>query len=148
MVRQCPCFLIIRQVRKYQEMGYSRSITISCEHNQNIDCAVEATLAVVGGKWKLKIYKVIRFKKVLRFSEIRDAIGKISDKTLSAQLREMEQDNLLTRIVFSETPLRVEYQLTELGESLEPVFFALEEWGKHYLNTRKIASKSKVMMLG
>jgi len=129
-------------------MGYSRSITLSCEHNQNIDCAVEATLAVVGGKWKLKIYKAIRFKKVLRFSEIRDAIGEISDKTLSAQLREMEQDNLLTRIVFSETPLRVEYQLTELGESLEPVFFALEEWGKDYLNTRKIANKSKVIMLG
>lgn len=126
-------------------MGYTRSTTLSCENN---DCSVEAALAIVGGKWKLKIYRSIRFKKVLRFSEIRDTLGKISDKILTAQLREMEQDNLLTRIVFSEAPLRVEYKLTTLGESLEPVFFALEELGKNYLSKRKIPKAYKTIMLG
>lgn len=112
-----------------------------------MDCSIDAALAILGGKWKLKIYKIIRFKEILRFSEIRDAIGEISDKILSAQLKEMEQDSLLTRIVISEVPLRVAYRLTSLGEALEPVLSALDEWGRAYISRRKIPVK-KVVMLG
>lgn len=76
-------------------MSYNRVLTLNCETNPNVDCVVEAALAILGGKWKLKIYKAIRFDEVMRFYEIRDPIGDISEKTLIAQLREMEADGLL-----------------------------------------------------
>ena len=117
-------------------MSYDRIPTLNCENNPNSDCAVEAALAILGGKWKLKIYKAIHFNSVMRFSELRQSIDQISDKTLTAQLREMEHDGLLTRMVYPEVPPRVEYQLTELGESLEAVFSALNIWGKDYINNR------------
>jgi DNA-binding HxlR family transcriptional regulator len=117
-------------------MSYNRALTLNCESNPNADCAVEAALAILGGKWKLKIYKAIRFREVMRFYEIRDAIGDISEKTLTAQLREMEADGLLTRHVYPQVPPRVEYSLTELGKSLESVFEALDVWGKNYINER------------
>lgn len=117
-------------------MSYNRVPTLNCETNPNADCAVEAALAILGGKWKLKIYKAIRFKEVMRFHEIRDAIGDISEKTLTAQLREMEADGLLTRHVYPQVPPKVEYSLTALGKSLEGVFEALERWGRNYINER------------
>jgi len=117
-------------------MSYNRIPTLNCETNPNADCAVEAALAILGGKWKLKIYKAIRFNEVMRFHEIRDAIGDISEKTLTAQLREMEADGLLTRQVYPQVPPKVEYSLTELGKSLESVFEVLEGWGRSYINKR------------
>ena len=122
--------------KKAKKMSYDRILTLNCENNPNSDCAVEAALAILGGKWKLKIYKAIHFNAIMRFSELRQAIGQISDKTLTAQLREMEQDGLLTREVYPEVPPKVEYQLTDLGKSLEPVFSALNMWGKDYINNR------------
>lgn len=97
----------------------------------------EASLSILGGKWKLKIYKTLRRGEHLRFSEIKTALEPISDKTLSAQLREMETDGLLVRKVYPEVPPRVEYHLTELGRSLEGIFMALEDWGKQYIETRQ-----------
>jgi len=117
-------------------MSYNRNSTLSCENNPNSDCATEAALAILGGKWKLKIYKAIHFNNIMRFSELRQFLEQISDKTLTAQLREMEQDGLLTRIVYPEIPPRVEYELTELGVQLEPVFFALDNWGKAYIQNK------------
>lgn len=114
-------------------MSYSRIPTLNCENNPNADCAVEAALAIIGGKWKLKIYKALRTGGVLRFSELREALGDASDKTLTAQLREMEKDGILTRIVYPEVPPRVEYGLTETGRSLEAVFLSLEQWGRLYI---------------
>lgn len=117
-------------------MSYNRTPTLNCETNPNSDCAVEAALAIVGGKWKLKIYKAIRSNEVMRFHEIRDAIGNISEKTLTAQLREMEEDGLLIRNVYPQVPPKVEYSLTELGRSLETVFLVLDNWGKDYIRNR------------
>ncbi len=117
-------------------MSYNRISTLDCENNPNPDCAVEATLAILGGKWKLKIYKAIRFNTVMRFNEIRNVIGDISDKILTAQLKEMEEDGLLKRQVFGEVPPRVEYSLTALGGSVEQVFSALDAWGKRYIADR------------
>jgi DNA-binding HxlR family transcriptional regulator len=117
-------------------MSYNRISTLDCKNNPNSDCAVEAALAILGGKWKLKIYKAIRFNKVMRFNEIRNVISDISDKTLTAQLKEMEDDGLLKRQVFGEVPPRVEYSLTELGDSVGQVFAALDAWGKKYIAER------------
>ncbi|MDM1296723.1 helix-turn-helix transcriptional regulator [Sphingobacterium sp. N143] len=117
-------------------MSYSRRTTINCENNPDVDCTIEASLSILGGKWKLKIYKVLRPGQPLRFTEIKERLEPISDKTLTAQLREMEEDNLILREVFPEIPPRVEYCLTDLGRSLEEIFTALEKWGKTYINQR------------
>lgn len=117
-------------------MSYNRTSLLHCEDNFNADCSVEAALAILGGKWKLKIYKALRFKGVLRFNEMRIAISEISDKTLAAQLKEMEADNLITRQVYPQVPPKVEYRLTELGKSLEDVFEALDAFGKTFIRDK------------
>ncbi|MGS2738927.1 winged helix-turn-helix transcriptional regulator [Sinomicrobium sp. M5D2P17] len=117
-------------------MSYSRRTTINCENNPEADCTIEASLSILGGKWKLKIYKALRPGKPLRFTEIKTIMDPISDKTLSAQLREMEEDHLLAREVFPVVPPKVEYRLTDMGRSLESIFVALEEWGKNYIRQR------------
>lgn len=117
-------------------MSYSRKSTINCENNPESDCTVEASLSILGGKWKLKIYKALRSGRHLRFTEIKDSLNPISDKTLTAQLREMEEDKLVIRKVYPVVPPKVEYHLTDLGNSLEGIFLALEEWGKAYIIQR------------
>ncbi len=117
-------------------MSYNRTSLLHCENTFNADCSVEAALAILGGKWKLKIYKALRFKDVLRFNEMRAVINDISDKTLAAQLKEMEADNLITRQVYPQVPPKVEYRLTELGRSLEDVFDALDAWGKNFIKDK------------
>ena len=117
-------------------MSYNRNTTINCENNPESDCAVEASLSILGGKWKLKIYKALRSGVPLRFTEIKTLMEPISDKTLSAQLREMEEDRLLIRKVFAEVPPKVEYHLSDFGSSVEEIFVALEKWGKQYINQK------------
>lgn len=117
-------------------MGYNRKVTIASGDEA---CAVEAALSIIGGKWKHKIYNSLKHGNPVRFSSINRALRNISEKTLTAQLREMEKDGILTRIVFPEVPPRVEYQLTELGHSLANVFMSLKSWGKDYI--RQIANK-------
>ncbi|MGE8426960.1 MAG: winged helix-turn-helix transcriptional regulator [Sphingobacterium sp.] len=117
-------------------MSYSRRSTINYENNPDADCTIEASLSILGGKWKLKIYKILRSGQPLRFKTIKEQLDPISDKTLTAQLREMEEDNLIIRQVFPVIPPKVEYQLTDLGKSLEEIFLALEKWGKTYINQR------------
>ena len=118
-------------------MSYNRAVTISCDTNTNSDCTVEAALAILSGKWKLKIFKAIQIQGASRFTEIRNAIEHISEKTLTAQLREMEADGLLSRMVYPEVPPKVEYRLTQLGESVEAVFKALDSLGKNYIQSRE-----------
>lgn len=117
-------------------MSYSRRLTINCDNNPESDCNIEAALSILGGKWKLKIYKALRTGNRLRFTEIKSILNPISDKTLTVQLREMEEDNLLIRETFPLVPPRVEYRLTELGKSLEGIFVALDEWGKNFIDQR------------
>ena len=118
-------------------MSYNRQITLSCENNPDADCAVEAALSIVGGKWKLKIYKVLRAGAPVRFSAISKNLAGISEKTLTAQLREMENDGLIRREVFAEVPPRVEYHLTKLGHSLSSVFESLDNWGREYIRQKE-----------
>ena len=95
------------------------------------NCPAEITLAVIGGRWKtLLLYHL--FQGVKRFSELQRATVGITQKMLTQQLREMERDGLVHREVYPEVPPKVEYSLTPLGMSLEPVVGAMCEWGSKY----------------
>lgn len=91
-------------------------------------CPVTAMLELIGGKWKPVILYCLR-SETRRFGEIAARIPTISRKVLTDQLRELEQDNLIVRKQFNETPPRVEYSLSELGRSMAPVLAEMERWG-------------------
>jgi DNA-binding HxlR family transcriptional regulator len=92
------------------------------------NCPVIYCLNRIGGKWKPVILHLIR-KGCNRFSMLQKAIPDVSKQMLVNQLRELEEDNILQRIVFAEIPPRVEYSLTKLGLSLLPVIDVMEKWG-------------------
>lgn len=103
-------------------------------------CPVETTLSLIGSKWQVLIIRDLVANKTMRFKELQRSIGKISQKVLTSNLRTMEAQGLVHREVFAEVPPRVEYSLTELGESLKPVLDALQTWGEEYKKSLK-ASK-------
>ena len=94
-------------------------------------CPVETTLTLISSKWKVLILRD-PLGGARRFGELRRSVGGVSQKVLTAQLREMEDSGLLTRTVFPEVPPHVEYALTELGYSLKPVLDAMWSWGEAY----------------
>jgi DNA-binding HxlR family transcriptional regulator len=95
----------------------------------SIRCPVTRTIKAIGGKWKpLVLYQLKRG--VRRNGELRRIIPEITQKVLTQQLREMEDDGLVARKVYPTVPPRVDYSLTELGESLEPILDAMAAWGK------------------
>lgn len=96
-------------------------------------CPVETTLSLIGSKWKVLILRDLMDGKK-RFGELKKSVGAVTQKVLTAQLREMERDGLLTRTVYPEVPPRVEYELTSLGLSLGPVLDAMRLWGEGYKN--------------
>ena len=94
-------------------------------------CPVETTLMIIGDKWKVLILRDL-MNGTMRFGELKKSIGTVSQKVLTAQLRDMEEKGLLTRKVYAEVPPRVEYTLTETGCSLKPVLDAMWAWGNDY----------------
>lgn len=94
-------------------------------------CPVETTLTLIGDKWKVLILRDL-MPGTKRFGELRKSIGSVTQKVLTAQLRDMEEKGLLTRKVYAEVPPRVEYTLTELGYSLKPILDAMWSWGEGY----------------
>lgn len=94
-------------------------------------CPVETTLTLIGDKWKVLILRDL-LPGTKRFGELKKSIGSVSQKVLTAQLRDMEENGLVSRKVYAEVPPRVEYTLTELGYSLKPVLDALWNWGEEY----------------
>lgn len=94
-------------------------------------CPVETTLTLIGDKWKVLILRDL-MPGTKRFGELKKSIGSVSQKVLTAQLRTMEDSGLLTRTVYSEVPPRVEYTLTELGQSLKPILDSMQSWGEDY----------------
>ena len=97
-------------------------------------CPVETTLMLIGNKWKVLILRDLLTGKK-RFGELKKSVGNVSQKVLTAQLRAMEENGLLTRKVYAEVPPRVEYSLTELGQSLKPILDSMEQWGIEYKKT-------------
>ena len=97
-------------------------------------CPVETTLTLISDKWKVLILRDL-LSGTKRFGELKKSIGHVTQKVLTAQLRQMEESGLLTRTVYAEVPPRVEYTLTELGYSLKPILDAMKEWGTNYKNS-------------
>lgn len=94
-------------------------------------CPVETTLTLIGNKWKVLILRDL-MPGTKRFGELKKSLGTVSQKVLTAQLRDMEADGLLIRTVYPEVPPRVEYTLTDLGMSLQPVLASMQSWGESY----------------
>ena len=102
--------------------------------NSKSGCAVEVTLAVMGGTWKpIILFHLLHGKK--RFGELGRAIPAITQRMLTLQLRELEDAGIVARTVYAEVPPRVDYELTALGQSLEPVLLAMRHWGANYAKT-------------
>lgn len=95
------------------------------------DCPAATTVQLIGSKWKLLILRNL-LQRPWRFNELRKDLEGISQKVLTASLRSMEEDGLIQRTVYDETPPHVEYALTPLGESMRPILKAMEEWGLAY----------------
>ena len=97
-------------------------------------CAVEATLAVVGGRWKpVLLFHLLEGRK--RFSDLCRAVPNATQRMITLQLRELEADGVVARHVFAQVPPRVEYELTELGRSLEPLLLQMRDWGERFRAT-------------
>lgn len=101
-------------------------------NGKSYHCPVEAALDVIGGKWKPLILWALG-DNVMRFSELQKGLPGVNAKMLTKQLREMEEDRIITRKVFAEVPPRVEYAITDFGKTLIPILQALCTWGAEYL---------------
>ena len=94
-------------------------------------CPVATTLQLIGNKWKILIIRNLLMRP-WRFNELHKSLEGISQKVLTSNLREMESDGIISREVFADVPPRVEYSLSELGESMRPILDAMQEWGENY----------------
>ena len=94
-------------------------------------CPVETTLTLISDKWKVLILRDL-LPGTKRFGELKKSIGHVSQKVLTAQLRQMEQSGLVNRKVYAEVPPKVEYSLTDVGYSLKPILDAMWTWGEEY----------------
>ena len=100
--------------------------------NNNLNCPVDATLRLIGGKYKsLILWNLLGG--ALRHGELQKIIPQATPKMLTQQLRELESDNLINRKVFPVVPPKVEYSLTDFGKSLQPILAAMYEWGANYM---------------
>jgi len=102
--------------------------------SQQTQCPVEMAVNLVGGKWKLVILYQLVSHETRRFNELRRALPTITQRTLTRQLRELENDGLIHREVYAEIPPKVEYSLTDTGRSLHPVLLQLQDWGLSYMS--------------
>lgn len=100
-------------------------------------CPVETTLMLIGDKWKVLILRDL-MPGTKRFGELKKSVGNVSQKVLTAQLRDMEENGLVNRQVYAEVPPRVEYSLTDLGRSLKPILDAMWTWGEEYKEKKQI----------
>ena len=94
-------------------------------------CPVATTVQLIGSKWKLLIIRNLHMRP-WRFNELQKNLEEISQKVLTDSLRALESDGLVTRTVYAEVPPRVEYALSELGETMRPILDAMEQWGAGY----------------
>ena len=95
------------------------------------DCPVATTVQLIGSKWKLLIMRNLQTRP-WRFNELRKDLEGVSQKVLTDSLRSMEADGIITRTVYPEVPPRVEYALSDLGRSMQPIMDAMEQWGLDY----------------
>ncbi len=99
--------------------------------NELPECPVATTVQLIGSKWKLLIMRNL-LDRPWRFNELKKSLDGISQKVLTDSLRSMEDDGIITRTVYAEVPPRVEYALSDVGESMRPILNAMKEWGIKY----------------
>ena len=99
------------------------------------ECPVATTVQLIGNKWKLLIIRNLLVRP-WRFNELQKNLDGISQKVLTDSLRSMEADGIITRTVYPEVPPRVEYALSDLGQSLQPILDAMKAWGENYKRNR------------
>lgn len=105
-------------------------------------CPVTATMKVLGGKWKPILINAIYFTAPARFGELKRSVIGITQSMLTQQLRELEDDGIISRKIYAEIPPKVEYTLTEFGLTLSPVIQTMAKWGEEFkLNKQKVLSK-------
>lgn len=105
------------------------------------ECSVATTVQLIGSKWKLLILRNL-LQRPWRFNELKKSLSGISQKVLTDCLRSMEADGIITRTVYPEVPPRVEYALSELGESMRQIIKAMETWGCNYKNQLQTYDKA------
>ncbi|MCK8487508.1 winged helix-turn-helix transcriptional regulator [Paenibacillus glucanolyticus] len=106
---------------------------MSRNEDKVFNCEKELTLSIIGGKWKMIIMWHLGKEGTKRFSELKSLIPDITQRMLTTQLRELEDDGIVNRIVYPVVPPKVEYSLTPRGESLIPILDLMYEWGKDYI---------------
>ncbi|MGB0716736.1 MAG: winged helix-turn-helix transcriptional regulator [Phycisphaerae bacterium] len=105
------------------------------KYNWKTGCDVEATLSVIGGRWKpVLVCHLLGGTK--RFGELRRLVSNATERMITLQLRELEADGIVARHVYAEVPPRVEYEVTEYGRSLEPILNLMQEWGSAFKERR------------
>ena len=104
------------------------------------ECPVATTVQLIGNKWKLLILRNLRMRP-WRFNELQKSLKRISQKLLTESLRSMEADGIIVRTIYAEVPPRVEYSLSELGETMRPILDAMEKWGNDYKASLKATSQ-------
>lgn len=106
------------------------------------NCPVTATMKVLGGKWKPILINAIYFTSPARFGELKRSVVGITQSMLTQQLRELEEDGIISRKIYAEIPPKVEYTLTEFGLTLSPVIQTMAKWGEDFkLNQQKVQNK-------
>lgn len=109
------------------------------QYNWKTGCDVEATLSVIGGRWKpVLVCHLLSGRK--RFGELKRLVPNATERMITLQLRELEADGVIARHVFAEVPPRVEYEVTDYGKSLEPVLVSMQEWGRNF-KARRLAEE-------
>lgn len=98
------------------------------------NCGIAYTLSVVGGRWKISILSYLLNEGKLTFSELKKRLVGISERMLTAKLKELENDGLISRIVYPQVPPKVEYELTEMGLSLKEILVLMDRWGEGNLH--------------
>lgn len=121
-------------------MPKDRLNKISCS---SYKCEIEVTLEILSGKWKALIIWNLSIYKVIRYNEFKRLIPGITQKMLSQQLKDLEQNGLVNRTVYHEIPPMVEYSLTKTAEDLIPILDAMDKWGKDFVdNYKKLNNES------
>jgi DNA-binding HxlR family transcriptional regulator len=115
------------------------------EYDCRYGCSVEATLDVIGGRWKgVILFHLLEGTK--RFNELQRMVKGCTQRMLTLQLRELERDGVVKRTVYAEVPPKVEYSLTEFGRSLEPILLLMRDWGDKYIS--KLAQPEQTQEAG
>ncbi|MEG1254873.1 helix-turn-helix domain-containing protein [Clostridium sp.] len=112
-------------------MPKDRLNKVSCN---NYRCEIEVTLEILSGKWKALIIWNLNIHKVIRYNEFKRLIKGITQKMLSQQLKDLEQNGLVNRTIYHQVPPMVEYSLTQRGEDLIPILEAMDNWGKDFVD--------------